>query len=301
MLVITALSFVVAAATAVLRIAPQNDAWETLQRAKTGALSISAHLIDPALPDVPFLDWLQNTVGSDGRVSMGGYSSCGRGVRSARPPDDFETPWNVCALVTVTLPDDRTVSLALAASVVRDRDRQGEWKPRGAHLTNAYVVDGRPGPRHLDSLDVASLPELSRALTIPVASWPHADLRVAPEDLRIEPPSFEARQRVSVVVTIHNVGSASARARLNVQGRPQCSEFTATAPGAAVDGDVPARGAVTFRLAMTTPDAPRWLLEAHVEVLPAAQMIRKYDASGPVIKGAAKAIGPHPFPTCTVR
>ena len=276
--------------------AQAEGAWERLQRANAAAVTISASRIDPALPDTPFLQWLQNTVGEAGEVRMGGYNPCEGVGGPAAPPKNPDNPWSVCAQVTAFLRDERSVSVALAASVVPDVNRPGEWIPRSARLGSAYVIDGRPGPHRLDSLDVPSLHELSDALAIPVSRWPHAELQVM-DDLRIEPASFNPGDRVTVIVTVRNVGVASARILLHIGGRPDCSDIGFYV-SPSVDGTIPPGQAVTLRSEITAPDLPRWWLHASTELLPVAQMIRKYEKTGE-LKGTAKPIGPGPFKKCS--
>jgi hypothetical protein len=274
-----------------------EGAWERLQRAHAAALTIRASLIDPALPDASFFQWLQNTVGEGGEVRMGGYNPCEGVVGTAAPPSNPDNPWNVCAQVTAFLRDGRSVSIALAASVVPDMNRPGEWIPRSARLGSAYVIDGRPGPRRLDSLDVSNLHELSDALAIPVSRWPHAELQVM-DDLRLEPASFKPGHRVTAIVTVRNVGAASARIRLLISGLPECSDIGFSL-SPAVEGTIPPGQTVTLRSEITVPDLPRWWLRASTELLPVAQMIRKYEGTG-VMKGTGKPIGPGPFKQCSV-
>jgi hypothetical protein len=277
--------------------AQAEAAWERRQRADAAVVAVSASLIDPALPDTPFFQWLQNTVGQDGEVKIGGYNSCEDGGWTAVPPSNPGIPWNVCTQVTAFLRDGRSVSIALAASVVPDMNRPGEWKPRAARLGSAYVIDGRPGPHHMDSLDVANLHELSDALAIPVSRWPHAELQVM-DDLRLEPDSFKPGDRVTAIVTVRNVGAASARIRLLISGLPECSDIGFSL-SPAVEGTIPPGQTVTLRSEITVPDLPRWWLRASTELLPVAQMIRKYEVTG-VMKGTGKPIGPGPFKQCSV-
>jgi hypothetical protein len=275
--------------------AQAEEAWVRSQRANAAAVSISASRIDPALPDAPFLQWLQNAAGEGADVRMWGDSSCeGDGWTSA-PPANPALPWNVCARVTAILRDGRNVSIALAASVVQDVNRPGEWRPATARLASAYVIDARPGPHGFDSLDVASLHELPAALEIPVSRWPHAELRVM-DDLRLEPASFKPGDMVTAVVTVQNIGAAPARIRLHIGGLPECSDlgFVVAAP---MESTIPAGQAVTLRSEIKVPDLPRWWLDATTELLPVAQMIRKYELTREW-KGAFKPIGPGPFKKC---
>jgi hypothetical protein len=270
-----------------------EDGWARFQRATTAVFSINARLLDPALPDAPFLEWLQNAVGRDSKVWIGGYNSCDGDGWTTTPPSNPETPWNVCAQMTATLSDDRSVSIALAASVVPDRDRPGDWRPSAARLSSAYVLDGRR-----DSLDVPTLHQLPETLAIPVGRWPHAELQITQEDLRIEPTSFKAGDRVTVVVTVHNVGAELARVRVAVGGAPECSDIgnLLTAP---LSGKISAGEQMTWRVEITVPDWPRWWLSALADLMPVSQMIRKYQMT-PVTKSASKPIGPLPFRTCSV-
>jgi hypothetical protein len=251
------------------------------QRANAAAVSMSASRIDPALPDAPFLQWLQNAVGEGADIRMWGDSACeGDGWTSA-PSGNPTLPWNVCARVTAILRDGRNVSIALAASVVPDVNRPGEWRPATARLASVYVIDARPGPHGFDSLDVASLHELPAALEIPVSRWPHAELRVM-DDLRLEPASFKPGDR--------------ARIRLHIGGLPECSDLGLVV-AAPMESTIPAGQAVTLRSEIKAPDLPRWWLQATTELLPVAQMIRKYELTREW-KGTSKQIGPGPFKKC---
>jgi hypothetical protein len=166
-------------------------------------------------------------------------------------------------------------------------------------LSSAYVINERPGRRHLDSLDVASLHQLSDALAIPIARWPHAELQITQDDLRIEPTSFKPGDRVTVVVTVHNIGAESARVRVYLDGLPECSDVGFRLVIAPLSGKIPAGKQMTWRADITVPDLTRWWVHASAEVLPVAQMIRKYEVTN-LMKGTLKAIGPLPFRKCSV-
>jgi hypothetical protein len=275
--------------------AQAEEAWTPQQRAQAAAVSISASIIDPALPDAPFLQWLQNTVGDGGEVRMGGYNWCEGDGWTSVPPASPDLSWSVCARVMASYRDGRTVSIALAASVVADVNRPGEWRPATARLDSAYVIDARPGPHGFDSLDVASLHELPAALKIPVSRWPHAELRVM-DDLRLEPASFKPGDLVTAIVTVRNIGAAPARIRLHIGGLPECSDLGLIV-AAPVEGTIPPGQAVTLRSEVKAPDLPRWWLDATAELLPVAQMIRKYEVTGEW-KNTMKPIGPGPFKKC---
>jgi hypothetical protein len=106
------------------------------QRADAAGLSISARLVDPVLPDLPFRTWLQTVVGDAKTYADGPICQ------------DIPDPtgvWNFCAEATATTSDGRIVTVALDASVVRDRARLIEYKPISARFSAAYINDGRPG------------------------------------------------------------------------------------------------------------------------------------------------------------
>jgi hypothetical protein len=181
---------------------------------------------------------------------------------------------------------------------VLDSRRPSEWNPDSARVASIYVVDGRPGPRHLDTLDVATLHDLPSALAMPVSRWPHAELRITPQDLHLEPSSFKAGDKVTAVVTVHNVGGESARVRLYINGRPECSDV-APALSPEVSGVIAAGKSMTWRTEIVIPNFTRWYLGATTELLRAAQMFLKYEITN-VSKGTAIPIGPRPFTKCSV-
>jgi hypothetical protein len=210
-------------------------------------------------------------------------------------PTDFTAVWNFCAEAMATTSDGRIVTVALDASVVRDRAQASEWKPISARFRAAYIIDTRPGPMDHDSLDVPNLSALKNALLIPVARWPHAELRIVDDEIRVEPSSFKAGDRVTVYVTVHNVGAESARVFLYIGGVAECSDLGMGL--AEAKGEIPAGQATTFRSEVRVPDLLRWWLAARAELMSIKQMIRKYEMTR-VMKGAEKPIGPGPFKKC---
>jgi hypothetical protein len=278
--------------------AQTEDSWVSRQHAAAAIFRVSARQVDPALPDVGLLTWLQNVVGDDAKVFPGGYSNpCQNVPTEAAPPLGADAPWSLCALVTASLNDGREVAIALAASVIRDLSKPGDWKVLSVHLFAAYVVDTRPGARLRDSLDVPTLGDLPQALALSVANWPHAELRIRADDLRVEPPSFRPGDQVTVVVTVRNIGAESAHVRLSIHGVPECTDI-----GFALrelEGTVPAGQAVTWRSQITAPNFSRWILGASADLLPVAQMIRKYEVTKGS-KGAFKAIGPPSGKKCGI-
>ena len=184
------------------------------------------------------------------------------------------------------LSDERIVAIGLAASVVPDLDRPGEWNVTSVQLAGAYVVDGRPGPRYLDSLDVSSLSDLSRALSLPVDNWPHAELQITPADLRLEPESFGSGDHVTVVVTARNVGAELARVNVFI-AKFKCSDVGIVL--GQTQGRIPAGQAMTWRFEIMAPEA-QWLLQANLDLVRVSQNILKYEKPD-VHKGTSKVVG----------
>jgi hypothetical protein len=178
---------------------------------------------------------------------------------------------------------------------ILSRNRPSD-NPGTLHLAAAYIVDPRPGPRPDDSLDVPKLSDLPRALALPVTNWPHAELRVSPNDLRLEPKSFRPGDRITVAVTVRNIGHESARVRVSITEAPECSDIGGVLRE--LDGTVPAGQSTTWRSEITAPNLPRWILGARVDLMPVAQMIRKYEMSAGS-KGTFKLIGRRPSTKCS--
>ena len=274
-----------------------DDSWTSRQHAATAVFNVSARQVDSALPDVRLLAWIQNVVGIDAKIFPGGYSSlCENEPSFAAPPPNDDAPWNLCASLDASLSDGRQVAIAVSASVVRDSSRPGEWKALSAHLVAAYVVDPRPGPRQDDSLDVPVLRGLPRALALPIADWPHAELRISPGDLRLEPSSFRPGDRITVAVTVRNVGHEPARVHVTVTETPECSDIGGVLRE--LEGTVRAGQATTWRSEITAPNLPRWILGASVDLMPVTQIIQKYQMSSGS-KGTSKLIGRRPSTKCS--
>jgi len=273
----------------------REEIWSARQQADAAALSLSARLVDTALPDLPFTAWFATVVG-DAKTYNGG-PICQDIPYDSTWLADPTRAWNFCAETMATLSDGRMVTVALDASVVRDPSQPSVWKPISARFRAAYIIDTRPSRRRFDSLDVPNLSALKDALLLPVARWPHAELRIAADDIRVEPASFEPGDRVTVFVTVHNVGTESARVRLDVGGAPECSDLGFIL--AEVRGEIPAGRAVTLRSEVKVPDFPRWWLQASAMLLPLKQTIQKYEITQ-VAKQAVKPIGAAPFKKCSV-
>jgi hypothetical protein len=143
---------------------------------------------------------------------------------------------------------------------------------------------------------VPNLSALKNALLIRVARWPHAELRIADDEIRDKPTSFKAGDRVTAFVTVQTISGEAARVRLFIAGSAECSDLGMVL--AEVKGEIPAGQATAFRSEVRVPDLLRWWLRADAELMPVKQTIWKYEITR-VSKGTAKPVGPGPFQKCS--
>src|SRR5262245_39852503 len=109
--------------------AQTQDAAARWQHATAAVFEVSVRRIDPNLPDIPFRTWLKNVVGGDANVFPGGYQNpCEDAGPNAMPQSTSDTPWDLCTFLNATMTDKRIVAIGLAASVIPDVDRAGEWR-----------------------------------------------------------------------------------------------------------------------------------------------------------------------------
>jgi hypothetical protein len=259
------------------------------------AFQINARAIEPDLPDIPLIDWLQQVGGPDAKITTGtwdeSWGTC-EGVQSeADPPADVNAAWQVCAQATILLPDRRVVSLALSAQILR------AWRPLSVRFGNGFVID--QGNQGNGALDVRSLRDLPGALLLPARAWPRADLRIDDNDLRIEPDSARSGDSATVTVTVRNVGADLARVRVYITGIADCSDIGNTL--ATLSGRIPPGDAWTSQTTVVIPTiGPGWWLSAHVDLMSVAQGIRKIDINGRTggIKSVSRRVGAAPTRNC---
>jgi hypothetical protein len=257
--------------------------------AVTSVFRVNASQVEAGLPDTPLLKWLQQTAGPSADVTTGiwenSWGTCEDVPADANPPVEPTVPWRVCAQAAAVLGDGRVVSIALAAQMIGAT-------PQSVQFGNAYIVNSR---YRYDSLDVRTLRELPAALEIPVERWPHAELSVTAEDVRLEPANPGPGAPAEAIVTVRNKGADLARVRILLAQRSECSE--SSEPLATKEGRIPPGESLIWRQKFTAPPGPRWWLNVRADLLSVARYIRKYESS-PEPKEISKPVGPGPFKNC---
>jgi hypothetical protein len=270
---------------------PLLHCYSELSCAIASVYRVSARQVEAELPDMPLYGWLQRTAGPGADLATGSWEnswgSCEGIPSEANPPLDPNVPWRLCAQWAASLPDGRVVAIALSAQIV------GSGTPQNVRFGSAYIIDTK---YRYDSLDVHTLRELPAALEIAVDRWPHAELSVSADDVRLEPASPKPGERAEAVVTVRNTGADLARVRILLARSPECSD--SSEPFATKEDKIPPGEALVWRQPFTAPPSPQGSLHVRAELLSVAHYIRKYESS-PQPKEVSKPIGSGPLKNCS--
>jgi len=157
--------------------------------------SVIASSLDPALPNVPFDEWLRQTLPSSARFEWTSGSCAGE-----RDRESSVVP--LCGIVAAT---DSEVTITVGV-------RLGDYlQPTKVDRWATPRVDGTFIRRGRASVMLDRLRDLPRLLSLPTKQWPRPDIVL--ESVRCVPERPQPDEKVTCAIAMANHGEAPALVR----------------------------------------------------------------------------------------